>query len=227
MRVNQEWISISDMMSGLMMVFLFIAVVFMNEIQKEQAVIKEFAEEYQTIQRQLNIDLNNEFRDDLVKWDAEILRDNTIRFRAPDILFASSSSDIKPNFKEILNDFFPRYLSILTSDIYKDNIQEIRVEGHTSSTWQSAKSREVSYLNNMLLSQDRARNVLAYIYGETSSTTDRRWLEKHLRANGMSFSRLIIKDGQEDVSSSQRVEFRVMTKAEEKIYQIIDKLQKT
>ena len=227
MRVNQEWISISDMMSGLMMVFLFIAVVFMNEIQKEQAVIKEFAEEYQTIQRQLNIDLNNEFRDDLVKWDAEILRDNTIRFRAPDILFASSSSDIKPNFKEILNDFFPRYLSILTSDIYKDNIQEIRVEGHTSSTWQSAKSREASYLNNMLLSQDRARNVLAYIYGETSSTTDRRWLEKHLRANGMSFSRLIIKDGQEDVSSSQRVEFRVMTKAEEKIYQIIDKLQKT
>ena len=200
---------------------------FMNEIQKEQAVIKEFAEEYQTIQRQLNIDLNNEFRDDLVKWDAEILRDNTIRFRAPDILFASSSSDIKPNFKEILNDFFPRYLSILTSDIYKDNIQEIRVEGHTSSTWQSAKSREASYLNNMLLSQDRARNVLAYIYGETSSTTDRRWLEKHLRANGMSFSRLIIKDGQEDVSSSQRVEFRVMTKAEEKIYQIIDKLQKT
>ena len=227
MRINQEWISISDMMSGLMMVFLFIAVVFMNEIQKEQAVIKEFAEEYQTIQRQLNIDLNNEFRDDLVKWDAEILRDNTIRFRAPDILFASSSSDIKPNFKEILNDFFPRYLSILTSDIYKDNIQEIRVEGHTSSTWQSAKSREASYLNNMLLSQDRARNVLAYIYGETSSTTDRRWLEKHLRANGMSFSRLIIKDGQEDVSSSQRVEFRVMTKAEEKIYQIIDKLQKT
>ena len=227
MRVNQEWISISDMMSGLMMVFLFIAVVFMNEIQKEQAVIKEFAEEYQTTQRQLNIDLNNEFRDDLVKWDAEILRDNTIRFRAPDILFASSSSDIKPNFKEILNDFFPRYLSILTSDIYKDNIQEIRVEGHTSSTWQSAKSREASYLNNMLLPQDRARNVLAYIYGETSSTTDRRWLEKHLRANGMSFSRLIIKDGQEDVSSSQRVEFRVMTKAEEKIYQIIDKLQKT
>ncbi len=40
------------MMAGLMMVFLFIAVLFMNEIQKEQAVIKDIAENYINIKKQ-------------------------------------------------------------------------------------------------------------------------------------------------------------------------------
>lgn len=224
MQVNREWISISDMMTGLMMVFLFIAVLFMSVIQKEQNVIKDIAENYQNIQQQLNEALNKEFKNDLAKWDAEILPDNTIRFKAPDILFDINSSQIKPFFKEVLNDFFHRYLNILTNGIYKDKIQEVRIEGHTSSIWKDA-TREQSYLKNMLLSQTRARSVLEYNYGITKSTPNKRWLEKVFRANGMSFSKLIISNDKEDVLSSQRVEFRVLTKAEEKIYEIIDKLK--
>jgi uncharacterized protein YoxC len=53
MQANREWISISDMMAGLMMVFLFIAVLFMSEVKKEQKAIKEIAEGYQNIQQQL------------------------------------------------------------------------------------------------------------------------------------------------------------------------------
>jgi glycerol-3-phosphate dehydrogenase len=46
------------MMAGLMMVFLFVAVLFMSEVQKEQKAIKEIAEGYQNIQQQLYNYLN-------------------------------------------------------------------------------------------------------------------------------------------------------------------------
>ena len=51
------------------------------------------------------------------------------------------------------------------------------------------------------------------------------FLENVFRVNGMSFSNLIKNNGEEDIQASQRVEFRVITKAEEKIYEIINKLQ--
>lgn len=232
MQANREWISISDMMSGLMMVFLFIAVVFMNEIQEEkealeqqQAIIKEVTDNFQNIYQKLHDDLQAEFKDDLSKWEAEILEDNTIRFNAPDVLFDTNSSQIKPLFAEILNDFFPRYLGILNNDIYREHIEEIKIEGHTSSIWNQTVSKEESYLNNMVLSQDRARSVLEYVYKITDSATSKRWLEKNFRANGMAFARLIVDDtGLENAQASQRVEFRVVTKSEQTVYEIIEEL---
>jgi outer membrane protein OmpA-like peptidoglycan-associated protein len=140
-------------------------------------------------------------------------------------LFDLNSSKIKIEFEQMLLDFFPRYLKILTNKIYKDEIQEVRVEGHTSSIWKGAKSREESYLNNMRLSQNRARKVLNFTYKTTKLGRDRRWLEGHFRANGMSFSKIIKTQGKEDSQASQRVEFKVLTKSEEKINEIINKLQ--
>lgn len=224
MQANREWISISDMMAGLMMVFLFIAVLFMNEVQKEQKAIKEIAESYQNIQQQLYKDLNKEFKKDLEIWNAEILQDNTIRFKSPEVLFDTNSSKLKVLFKHVLDNFFPRYLGVLTDKKYKKEIKEIRVEGHTSSIWKNV-TREQSYINNMSLSQNRAKSVLAYNYNITNSANDKVFLEKVFRANGMSFSNLITKNGQENIRASQRVEFKVITKSEEKIYEIINKLQ--
>jgi outer membrane protein OmpA-like peptidoglycan-associated protein len=223
-QANREWISISDMMAGLMMVFLFIAVLFMSEVQKEQKAIKEIAESYQNIQQQLYKDLNQEFKKDLESWDAEILQDNTIRFKSPEVLFDTNSSELKALFITVLDDFFPRYLGILTNNKYKKQIKEIRVEGHTSSVWKNA-TREQSYINNMSLSQNRAKSVLAYSYNITNSANNKIFLENVFRANGMSFSNLIKENGEENIQASQRVEFRVITKAEEKIYEIINKLQ--
>jgi outer membrane protein OmpA-like peptidoglycan-associated protein len=224
MQANREWISISDMMAGLMMVFLFIAVLFMSEVKKEQKAIKEIAEGYQNIQQQLYEDLKKEFKEDLKIWDAEILKDNTIRFKSLDILFDTNSSNIKGIFKNVLDDFFPRYLYILTNNKYKKQIKEIRVEGHTSSVWKNA-TRGQSYINNMSLSQNRAKSVLAYTYNIVKSENNKVFLENVFRANGMSFSNLILKNEKEDIQASQRVEFRAVTKAEERIYEIINKLQ--
>ena len=66
MRVNREWINISDLMAGLMMVFLFISIVFMRNVQEDKKAMAEIALEVQKSKVQLNNDLNEEFKEDLI-----------------------------------------------------------------------------------------------------------------------------------------------------------------
>lgn len=224
---EEHWISISDMMSGLMMVFIFISVIYMIQIFKDKAKIEKIAITYDKMQTQLYEELENEFREDLKKWNAEIERSTlSIRFKEPDILFEQGSILVKPLFKDILRDFIPRYLRILSSEKYKQDIEEIRVEGHTSSEWRYDVSADMAYINNMELSQGRTRSVLEYILNieDVSSYKDLEWLKSHLTANGLSSSKLVLRDdGSENRQESRRVEFRVRTNAEKRIVEIINR----
>ena len=58
-------IGISDLMSGLMMMFLFIAVAYMYYVQVERDNIKEIAVAYKDTQVAIYNDLVNEFKADL------------------------------------------------------------------------------------------------------------------------------------------------------------------
>lgn len=231
MKRNREWISISDMMSGLMMVFLFIAIVFMQQVEKDKVVAEkvktdmtEIAKTYELSKQSLNIALHKEFDKDLEKWGAEILSNNTVRFHEPDVLFARNSSEIKEAFKVILNDFIPRYIKILITPEYKNEIIELRIEGHTSSIWRKNSTQEVSYIRNARLSQDRSFSVLNYVFNMDTVKSERQWLIKVLRANGLSYSKLILdKHGNEDLGKSRRVEFRVITNTESKIEEILNR----
>ena len=53
-----DWISISDLMAGLMMIFLFIAISYMNSLQIRAKQIKKIAVAYQELQDDLYYDLN-------------------------------------------------------------------------------------------------------------------------------------------------------------------------
>ena len=123
----------------------------------------------------------------------------------------------KLRFKQILDDFCPRYVNILTQPKYKGDIEEIRIEGHTSTEWQNAKSLEDRYLGNAELSQARALEVLKYCFNNTQIKEDKQWLIGVLRANGLSFAKPL-----ESVELSRRVEFRAITKSNQKILEILD-----
>ena len=104
---EEYWISISDMMAGLMVVFLFIAISYMLNIRADKETIEEIVVTYEALKEALYNDLYDEFKDDLEKWDAELRRETlTMRFREPDVLFEQGSAEIRPRFKQILNDFF-------------------------------------------------------------------------------------------------------------------------
>ncbi len=223
MKGDNNWQSISDLMSALMMIFLFISVAYMLQVQHEKNKITEVAETYSKFQRELHQDLSIEFKADLELWKASLEKDNTIRFYAPEVLFEAGSADIKPEFKEILNNFFPRYIEILFGEKYKDDIDEIRIEGHTSSEWETAKSFQDRYLANLNLSQVRSFEVLKYCITNMESEKKKEWLKGILRANGLSFAKIIENpDGTEDKIKSRRVEFKVMAKTKERIDKILE-----
>ena len=205
------------MMSGLMLMFLFIAISFMIEVESEKQVMKDVAISYRDTKANLNEALFTEFEDDLETWGASITKDNSIVFSSVEVLFEVSKSDIKDEFKTVLKQFFSRYMKILTSKEYVDEIKELRVEGHTSDTWQSTTSKKEIYLKNMQLSQSRAYSVLSYCYSleDENIKQNRPWLEKHFRANGMAFSKL------KDKENARRVEFTIQMKSENKVYEIL------
>jgi outer membrane protein OmpA-like peptidoglycan-associated protein len=221
---ESHWIPLSDLMTGLMVIFLLIAVSYMIQVQADAARIKDVAIAYSEIKDALFEDLNREFRNDLPKWNAQLLKnDLTIRFSEPEVLFATGSSELKPEFQRILQDFFPRYVRILTSPKYRKAISEVRIEGHTSSDWNGVASPGDAYFLNMELSQARTRSTLAYVMGLPGDQEQLAWLRNYVTANGLSSSRLIVDDkGVEDVARSRRVEFRVRTDAETRLAKILE-----
>ena len=62
---DDQWISIADMMAGLMIVFLFIAIVNLkDQLDKLRS--------FEILQDRIYNELYDEFEDDLKKWVAEI-----------------------------------------------------------------------------------------------------------------------------------------------------------
>lgn len=205
-----HWLSVSDLMAGLMMIFLFIAIIYMRQVQK----VIVLADDTHTA---IYTALYDEFKDDLSKWSAEIDPETmTIRFNEPDILFPQNSAALRPEFKVILVDFFPRY--VRTLDVFQPDIDEIRVEGHTSSEFRSETDETNAYFRNMDLSQDRTRNVLEYCLQLENLDGNSLWLKEKVAAVGLSSARLIRDENEiEDKERSRRVEFTVKTNFEKRI----------
>lgn len=221
--------SISDLMSGLMIIFLFIAVSFMSrvvdeniQIKKQQETVENIVTTYEETKVSIYDDLYSEFKDDMKSWNMEIDKDGTIRFKEPDIFFEKGKSDLKPEFEDMLDSFFPRYINLIYEN-HKDKVEAIRIEGHTSSEWEENATKKESYFKNMELSQDRTRNVLEYIMNIKSILKYEDWLIDKITANGMSYSKRVMNDDNtENKEASRRVEFKVITNSEETINEILD-----
>lgn len=228
---DHYWISMSDMMTGLMIIFLFISVAYMIQLQQEQKEKNRMITEYVNIKNELLDELKKEFSNDFSKenWDATIDSDLSIKFNNEYVLFDYNKSDLKDEFKKILDDFFPRYFKILLKDKYKNKILEVRIEGHTDSSG--------DYIYNLMLSNNRAAKVLEYFFISPNSIfnrlnkDDQNLVKFWLTATGFSYGRVLDKNGlfvletkgKEDAKRSRRVEFRVLTKSEALIEEIKSK----
>jgi outer membrane protein OmpA-like peptidoglycan-associated protein len=230
---GEHWLTVSDLMAGLMMVFLFIAIAFMRHTEIERNKIRDVAVAYQENQVKIYEDLMSEFSNDLENWEATIDNETlSFQFNSPEVLFDTGESTLKPEFESILSDFIPRYLGVLEGFI--DSIDEVRIEGHTSSEWGLDTSPDDAYFFNMTLSQNRTRSVLNYAYMRTNlSSANRQWIKSSFAAVGMASSRLkYINDCieelanttecKEDQEASRRVSFRVITNADIQIRRIIE-----
>lgn len=213
--------STGDLMAGLLFIFILLLMGTLVQVQEKAKEDKKIATAYDRIKNDLSRDLANEFKNELKIWNAELDKSTlSIRFKEPDVLFDKNKDSIKTEFKKILDEFFPKYIRILSRQQYKDNIEEIRIEGHTDS--------DGGYLHNVALSQRRTIKVLEYCH-EITPESYKTWIEKHLTANGLAYSKPITMElfgySVEDKEASRRVEFRVRTNAEKLLEKIAKKRQ--
>lgn len=216
MATEKAWISLSDVMSVLMMIFLFIAIVFMLKVEEEQqqlqaqhSAVRSVAAAYDEARNGLHETLQTTLANDLPQWDAMILPNGGIRFRHPDVLFAVGESALSAQFRERLRAFFPRYVRALRESAWAEAVSEIRIEGHTSSDWHGERDDD-KYIANAQLAGARAQAVLAYVYQLPAVASERAWLERVLRANGLAYARPVLVGGVEDAQQSRRVEFHAI-----------------
>jgi len=216
---QSHWIPLADLMTGLMLVFMLLAAAFMMRVEQTTTLV---VKEYEETKSDLLQALQKEFATDLKQWNAELLGDMTIRFNDPTVLFTTGSADLKPQFKDILGRFFPRYVALITSGKYRSAIKEIRIEGHTSAVWQGQSDQKNAYFLNMALSQARTRSALEYVLRLPSFEEDQQWLIGHVTANGLSSSKPISRDEKTEKAqlTNQRVEFRIVTNASDRMDQI-------
>ena len=220
-------------MTGLMVIFMFISISYIIQIKNKQKERDQILEEFRDTKVSLYLDLKKEFESDFVesKWNATLDEDLSIKFLNERVLFDYNQSEIKPEFKKILDDFFPRYMKILLSDKYREKIAEVRIEGHTDSRG--------NYMYNVHLSQERTANVLDYVLFNPKSVFNtfnyqtRCLVRFWLTANGFSYGRTVDENFQftltsgnsENQQKSRRVEFRIITKSDEVIKQILKKIE--
>ena len=222
MKNNEQWISVSDLMAALMMIFLFISILL---LVKEQDQIKDIKmhknpiKKVERLSKRINKSLDKEFIKDFKKWGARRLDDGTIRFQEPKIMFSQGSSLLKKRFKKILKNFCPRYIKILQSKA-KD-IHEVRIIGHSSSEWypdkkQNLKKKRHGYVANAKLSFKRAFNVHKYCY-DSLTYKKKSWFSRKAVTVGANNVHPKKDKGKEDKLKSRRVEFRYQLKALSKL----------
>jgi outer membrane protein OmpA-like peptidoglycan-associated protein len=218
------WIPLADLMTGLMLLFMLIAISYMMMVEQTTTLI---VKEYEITREDLKRALQNEFADKLKEWDAEMLGDMTLKFKNPEVLFDTGQSTLKPKFKSILDEFIPKYLKILTNDKFKSSIKEIRIEGHTSPKWGEITDEKETYFRNMKLSQERTRTTLEYVLQNVTVENELGWMRKVITANGLSSSHPVFKANDNNVVdelASQRVEFRIVTNSEERLSKIAESM---
>ena len=228
---SSEWISFSDIMTTLMLVFLLVSLITINQIEDQFSQIEDqFKDPVVTLletKEQLYSDLKRSFALKEQELGIEIEQDLTIKFNNIESLFKQDSHSLEQDFSRKLDEFFPLYFSVINKEQYADTIKEVRIEGHTADR----SPRHNSNIALIELSQRRANSILTYIldgeYYNQLNEVDQRKLFFWFSANGFGKGRaldetgkFVFDSGQEISPNSRRIEFKVVTTEEELVDEI-------
>ena len=226
-RENDEtsiWISNTDLMSGLLVLFLFIAILMNQGLSEAQDEIKKITGASNEVRRELQESIKQNFSAEEIKR-YNLDQENNVgaaSFDKGDGRFLVGSSELTPEFRATLQVFLPKYIKSI-SDIYEkdpDKIKEIRIEGHTSTEWFANNNGQLvtandAYIKNMELSQNRTRAIIQFALSLPELGPYHSLIKEKLTANGLSSSQIIKKeDGSEDFDASRRIEFKVVVNDE-------------
>ncbi|CQR46610.1 hypothetical protein BN1058_00879 [Paraliobacillus sp. PM-2] len=209
---NHYWMSFSDLMSALLLIFALLLMVNIFGNQTEMEAKDQMIEEVLGVKTRLIEELSESFSDSNLEMEIDP-QTGAIRFSSG-VFFSYDSAKVSEAGSENLKSFVPKYISILLSDEFREHISQIIVEGHTD--------QEGTYLYNMELSQDRSFAVVKEIYEDDFPDFEaKKELRQLITSNGRSFTvPMYNESGEVDSEKSRRVEFKFRLKDEEMIKNI-------
>ncbi len=234
------WLSYSDMMAALLLTFvLILSGTLLNaqktyeekqaELEEKQAELEE--KEAVIAHQQTQIDTIVGIRGDLVSALSKEFSGNEMSVKVDaqtgaitfdsSLLFGFDDDQLQKAGEEFLNQFLPKYFSILLGDDFLPYVAEVIIEGHTDTHGE--------YMYNLRLSQNRALAVSSYCleHGAEFLTAEQlNELRGLLTANGRSFSAPVYTaDGTVDMDASRRVEIKFRLKDDEMMDEIAAMLE--
>lgn len=193
------WISFSDLMSALMMLFLVVMAVTLIAVTKNIT-----AEEHRKIQREIDIkELISRINEKSRIFQDVRVDETTYRINLGEkVRFESGRADIRPDDARFLREYVPVLLDAQNSDIGRQWMRRIVVEGFTDQVG--------TYLDNLKLSLNRSRQVVCVLFalpvpGESTLVeAQKRQIQDLFLVGGYSFN-----SSKASKSESRRVEFKV------------------
>lgn len=237
-KLHNIWRSYSDMMAGLLLLFILVMSIALVSLQesyeaevvarKEQEALskeieqqKKIMEEQQTkidkiigIKAELISDLKKEFTDKNLK--VSIDEDTGAIIFDANVLFAYNDSNLTEEGRAMLDAMLPVYCSTLLEEKYLPYLSQIIIDGFTDS--------KGTFDFNLELSQRRALAVANHLL-ETEKTflDDKKSeiLKSKLSVNGCSENDLVVdSNGKENADASRRVEVKFRLTDEEMIREL-------
>lgn len=202
---NIFWITMTDLMTGLVLVF--IVMFFYTYMTSHLELVKQtLAKENAT--KSLQESLKSQNINATVDPISGIVKISDLE------LFELSSYKLSDKGKKYLDKFAPAYLDTLFSNNYLNkNIDKIIIQGHTDSqTFAGKHSEDEQYMKNMELSLNRAYAVANYMTNTPYNKANGNKLRKMIIVEGASFSQPVIVNGKEDFAKSRRVELKLVMK---------------
>lgn len=192
------WISFSDLMSALMILFLVVMAVTLIAVTKSVS-----AEESAKIQREKDIRIVMEQirKDSLLKNVA--VDETTYRIDLGEVVrFSSGDFSIRPEAARFLRDYVPTLLKAKATAEGRQWMRRIVVEGFTD--------QDGTYLYNLKLSLDRSQSVVCSLFArprvgeQPLSNSQLHQIQDLFLVGGYSFNSM-----REDKAASRRVELRI------------------
>lgn len=146
------WLSVGDLMSGLLLFFALLFVTVMVQLKQYQEALDRLpVVVLNAIERELG---GNEIAVDPQTGDVSI---------GDRILFDKNSAELKPEGRQFLREFIPIYSNVIFSNPdFDEQVVRILVEGHTSSSGEAAKNLELSLRRSLAVANYIASDAMQF-----------------------------------------------------------------
>lgn len=207
---NIFWITMSDLLLGLMIIFLILFI--MSMVGFSQAKVAEQSAQTEMAEKLAKKLVNNKIDVNIDKMSGQV--------EISDLeLFDIGSAKLSAKGKAYLDKFFPIYIdTIFSNPELSDKVENLIIEGHTDSQmFKGLNSADEQYTKNLELSSMRATEVANYVFKTNYNKKYSKKLHKVLIVEGKSNTEPILTNGKEDFNKSRRVELEIRMKAGENV----------